>query len=236
MIGILIILGVSWLLLHYFEKENLGVLGFRPVKNGLQQFIIGLSFIIFLKLLFILIETQVNGISWSLNQSFDYRSLFGSFWYHLKSALTEDLIFRAALLYLLIKRLGMYRAIFLSAVAFGVYHWFSYGLLGSRIIVLLYVLLTTGFTGYVWGYTYAKTKSILMPLGFHLGWNFINTLFYDTQPYGQLLFQETGNMALLEPYQTYFSLFIGFAPSIITLIFVKSVLKIPSINNLFNSA
>ncbi len=226
MVGIVVILGVSWLLLHYIESENLFVLGFYPIRKGISQLIIGVGFIFLLKVLFIYLDTQVNSIAWRVNSSINYYSVVQSFWYHLKSAITEDLIFRGALLYILIKRIGMQKAIFVSAVAFGVYHLISYGIIGSGIILLLYVLITTGFTGYVWAYTYAKTKSIMMPLGFHLGWNFITTFFYASQPYGNLIFQETAKIELLEPYNTYYSIFIGLTPSLLTFIFVKVLLAL----------
>ncbi|UZR99138.1 CPBP family intramembrane glutamic endopeptidase [Chondrinema litorale] len=226
MVGILVILGISWLLLHYLEKENLLVLGFYPIKKSLLQFVIGVGFIFLLKIIFIYLDTQVNSISWRINSPINYFSIFSALWYHLKSALTEDLIFRGVLLYILIKRIGMQKAILVSAVAFGIYHWISYGIIGSSIILLLYVLITTGFTGYVWAYTFAKTKSIMMPLGFHLGWNFITTLFYDSQPYGYLIFQESAKIELLEPYNTYYSIFIGLAPSLLTLIFIKTLIAL----------
>jgi membrane protease YdiL (CAAX protease family) len=225
MIGILIILGVSWLLLYYFEKENLHVLGYSPIKKRMGQFILGFIFICFLNLIFIYIETQIKSISWISNSSFNYKSIFQSFWYHLKSALTEDLIFRGVILYLLIKKIGMQKAILISAIAFGIYHWFSYGMIGSRIVPMIYVFIITGLTGYVWGYTFAKTKSIMMPLGFHLGWNLIITFFYTSQPYGQLIFQEVSRIELSELNNTYYSLFIGLMPPLITLIFVKKITK-----------
>ncbi len=225
MFGIIVILGVSWLLLHYIEKENLHILGFYPLTR-IWQFAIGIGFIFALKLLFIYFDTRVNSITWISNPPINYISLFQSFWYHLKSALTEELIFRGAVLYILIKRIGTQKALIISSIAFGIYHWVSYGIIGSgNIILLVYVLLTTGFTGYVWGYTFAKTKSIMMPLGFHFGWNFITTIFYEAKPYGHLIFIENSKIQILEPYNTYYSLFIGIAPALLTLIFVKLLSK-----------
>ncbi|WP_417364548.1 CPBP family intramembrane glutamic endopeptidase [Galbibacter sp.] len=226
MLGIIIILITSWLLLYYIERENLRVLGFCPVNNRIFQFAIGVGFIFVLKLLFILIDTQMLSISWTKSPTFNLNSFFLSGWYHLKAALTEDLIFRGALLYILIKKIGLQKGLLISAFAFGIYHWFSYGIINSdKIILLIYVLATTGFTGYVWGYTFAKTKSIMMPLGFHFGWNFIITLFYDAQPYEHLIVKETAKIELSAPYNTYYSLFIGLTPALVTLIFVKNIIK-----------
>ena len=225
MLGIVLILGVSWLLIYYIQKENLLVLGFTPLKKSLAQFAVGLFFIIILKLGFIYIDTHIKSVVWANNASFTYGTLFQSFWYHLKSALTEDLIFRGALLYVLLKRMKVQWALLISATAFGVYHWFSFGMLGSGIVPLIYVFITTGFTGYAWGYTFHTTKSVMMPLGFHLGWNFIITCFYKSQPYGELIFKEVSKKELSEWNNLYYALFIGIMPSLLTLIFVRLLSK-----------
>ena len=65
----------------------------------------------------------------------------------------------------------------------------------------------------------------MMPLGFHLGWNYIITLFYTSKPYGQLLFQELSRNELTELPDLYYSLFVGLIPPIITFIFVKSMIN-----------
>lgn len=224
MLGLLVILGLSWLLCYLLEKEHLNFLGLIPIKKRMIQFALGFTFIILLKLILIYLETQLKAIEW-LQVSFSFQLLIQSFWYHLKSALTEDLVFRGALLYVLINRIGIQKAILISAITFGVYHWFSYGMLNSGPVPLAYVFITTGFTGYVWAYTFAKTKSIMMPLGFHFGWNLIVSFFYDGAPYGQLLFQGTPMVELSEWNRFYYALFVGLTPPLITLLFIRFLNK-----------
>lgn len=222
MLGLLIILIISWLILHFIEKTNLNALGFLPIKKSLIHFGIGLFFVFLLKLLFIFIETKVHSIIWIPSSNFNWNSLLLGFWYHLKSALTEDLVFRGAILYILIKRLGLQIGIILSAMAFGIYHWFSYSMLGSNWLPMTLVFLGTGFTGYVWGYTFAKTQSIFLALGFHLGWNLCSSFFYPSQPFGELLYQQSSRVELSEWNSLYFYLFNNLIPPLITLIFVKA--------------
>jgi membrane protease YdiL (CAAX protease family) len=62
---------------------------------------------------------------------------FDSFIYHLKSALSEDLVFRGILLYILIKKIGIQKGGVLSAITFGIYHWFSYKMINGPIIPLI---------------------------------------------------------------------------------------------------
>jgi len=224
-IGILIILGASWLLLFFLEKKNLSVLGFTPLSKRILQLLLGFVFIIVLYSLLILAETFILTIEWEFNKSFDLSSLAGSLWYHTKSALTEDLIFRGAILYILANRFSNKVAILASTIIFGIYHWFSYGMFGSGIVPMVYIFIITGTTGAVWAYSYFKTNSIFLALGFHIGWNFVSTLFFDNQPYGELLFQQISLTPLSEWGNFFFQFGRGLAPSLITYIFVRSVYK-----------
>ncbi len=224
MLGLLVIIVISWGLLYLIENKHITVLGIIPNPKHLAQFFIGLIDMVAINLLWIYFETTVKSVVWE-SKSINYRLIYNSFIYHLRSALTEDLIFRGALLYVLISRIGAKKAIFLSALFFGIYHVFSYGITGDRIIVILYVVLITGFTGYVWAYTFYKTKSIMMALGFHLGYNFLMTLFYESAPYGELIFIELSKINLNDWNWLFYNLIKGLLPSIITLVFVKQYIK-----------
>ena len=224
MLGLLVIIVISWLLLHFIEKKNIEVLGIIPNLNRAIQFVIGFIAIVVIVLVNIYIETMLLKVEWQ-PESINYSAIFDAFVYHIRSALTEDLVFRGAILYILIQRIGAIKAIWISAIVFGVYHWFSYGIIGERIILLAYVLLVTGFTGYVWAYSFYKTKSIMLGLGFHLGVNFINACFFESQPYGELIFKEISRIDVKDWNWLYFNLFKGLFPSIMMLIVVKLLLK-----------
>ncbi|PTM10637.1 MAG: CPBP family intramembrane metalloprotease [Bacteroidetes bacterium] len=225
MLGLLVIIIVSWVLLHFFEKKNIEVLGVIPNKQRSIQFLIGFIFVALICLLSIYIERSVLNVEWKKNASINYSAIFNSFIYHLRSALTEDLVFRGAILYILISKVGAKWAILISALCFGVYHVFSYGMTGERIIPILYVILVTGFTGYVWAYTFHKTKSIMMALGFHLGYNFLMAMFYESPPQGELIFTELSKIELRDWNWLLYNVAKGLLPSILTLVFVKQYLK-----------
>lgn len=225
MLGLLVIIVVSWVLLHFIEKKNIDALGIIPNSKRLSHFFIGFAFITVIGFLNIYVETLILSVEWQLESAINYQSILDALGYHLRSALTEDLVFRGAILYILIQRLGLQKAILISAFFFGIYHVFSYGMLGGSIVPIIYIILVTGATGYVWAYTFAKTNSIMMPLGFHLGWNFIISLFFTSQPYGELVFTELSRVNLSEWNGLYFSIFKGLFPPLITLLFVKLLLK-----------
>lgn len=224
MLGLLVIIIVSWVLLYFIEKKNIEVLGIIPYPKRIIQFLIGFIVIAIIVLINVYIETIIQKVEWKYN-TINYTTIFNAFVYHIRSALTEDLVFRGAILYILIQIIGAAKAIWLSAIIFGVYHWFSYGILNERYILLAYVFLITGFTGYVWAYTFHKTKSIMLGLGLHVGVNFINACFFESQPYGELVLQKVSSVNLKDWNWLYFNLFKGLFPSIVMLICVKLLLR-----------
>ncbi len=228
MLGLLVIIVISWVLLYFFEKRNITVLGIIPNKKRSLEFLLGFVIIIIICLSTIIIESYILNVEWKKNDTIDCRLLFDAFVYHIKSALTEDLVFRGAILYILIQRIKAKKAILISAFIFGVYHIFSYGMLESGLVAQLYIILITGFTGYVWAYTFDKTKSILMGLGFHLGHNYLMSMFYENQPYGQLIFEEVSKFSLADWNWLFYNIPKGLLPSILTFLFVKQYLKYQS--------
>ena len=225
MVGLIVILVFSWLLLHFIENKSILILGVIPNKKRTFQFLIGFIIMLFICLLSIYIESFVLHVKWETKPTINYTNIFNAFIYHIRSALTEDLVFRGAILYILIQRIGSKKAILLSAIIFGIYHVFSYGMLNSNIIPILYTILITGFVGYVWAYTFDKTNSIMMGLGFHLGYNFLMSLFYENQPYGQLIFHEISKISLADWNWLFYNVPKGLFPTILTFIFVKQYLK-----------
>ena len=224
MLGLLVIIVVSWLLLHFIEKKNIDVLGIVPNVNKVSQFVIGVLAIAIIVSTNVYIETILVEMKWE-SKPINYSMIFDAFVYHIRSALTEDLVFRGAILYILIQRIGATKAIWVSAIVFGVYHWFSYGIIGERAILLAYVLLVTGFTGYVWSYSFYKTKSIMLGLGFHLGYNLVMSCFFEAQPYGELMMSMTSKVELVGWNDFYLTMFKGLFPPLLMLVTVKLLLK-----------
>ena len=224
MIGLVVILLISWGLLFLFEKKNLNAIGLVPSKHRLLQYAIGMVLIVMICLLLLGIETQVKSIQWQF-LGFEIGTMADAFIYHLRSALTEDLVFRGALLYILVQRLGAKWGLLISAICFGVYHVFSYGMLTERWILISYVIVVTGFTGYVWAWSFYKTRSIYLGLGLHVGYKMIMSCFYESEPYGELLFKEISSADLTDPMASYYSIFRGLFPTAMTWITLEIMLR-----------
>ncbi|PHN02024.1 CPBP family intramembrane glutamic endopeptidase [Flavilitoribacter nigricans] len=186
MIGILVAIAISWLLLYFFEKQHILALGLLPVTKRIRQFLTGFLITGLLCIMAQYLEAFLRSGIWVLNENISGATIARSFWWDVRSVLTEELIFRGALLYILIRRIGTAKSILISAIAFGIYHWFSFGILGN-IVAMILIFIGTGLMGYAWAWAFAKTRSIMLPFGFHLGWNFFYNTVFSKGPLGELL-------------------------------------------------
>jgi membrane protease YdiL (CAAX protease family) len=191
MIGILIELFISWVLLRIFEKKSLSDLGIGLTGQHLKYLGVGLIFpIVYYSILFTVLSYAGKN-PYLLNVHYTSAKFLDAIWYVFKSVAFETLIFQGALLYLLIKHLGPRRAILISAVSFGIYHWFSWNLLGQP-FAMISTFFTTGIMGYLWAMAFDKTKTIYLPFAIHFGFNFTSmVLFSKDKNIGQQLFIQT---------------------------------------------
>jgi uncharacterized protein len=204
MLGIIVQLLISWLIIWLFEKDNLAVLGFYPSKIRLLGF--GLFFIVtalccssdfFMRMLFA--KQQ-----WQLNPKLTANLILTGTWWNIKSVLFEELIFRGVLFYILIKKLGHTKAIIISAIAFGIYHWFSHNVIGN-VTQMAITFVITGTMGLVYAYAYSKTGSLYFPCAIHLGWNLTSSVVFSNGNIGdQLLVQVTPVPEVTVGYFIYF--------------------------------
>jgi membrane protease YdiL (CAAX protease family) len=124
---------------------------------------------------------------WELNPKLTANTILSGVWWNIKSVLFEELIFRGVLFYILIKKLGNTKAIIISAVAFGIYHWFSQGSFGNPVqMVITFVI--TGTMGLVYAYGYSKNFSLYIPIAIHLGWNLTSSVVFSQGNIGNQLF------------------------------------------------
>lgn len=198
MLGNLVLTGVSWLLFYLVLKKPLLKNWFLPFNNLFIEIGVGSTLALSAFSIPLIIKTLIYNIEWSFSDSANFTDTIQAFYFYFNSVVFEELLFRGALLSLIIYFTSNKTAILISATAFGVYHWFSYGIFGNGLVPMAYVFLLTGGMGLTWAYMYSKTNSIALPVVTHLGWNFQSALFLDYQPFGQLLFKSTINRELSE--------------------------------------
>jgi uncharacterized protein len=228
MIGAIIELLLSWILLHFIEHRNLSALGFAPTTRRLR--LVGLGFLLAAGYmsLFYLVEAALVHAPYHRNPDYTYSSLLKTGWYVFKSVLFEELIFRGALLYILIKRIGPTKAVLLSAIAFGIYHWFTIGF--GKPVQMAYIFLTMGLAGYTFAKAFEKTGTILLPFALHFGLNTaIMILFSKNTGIGpQLLIQAAGTQIPTKSL-LFLGLMIGqsFVPPLLVLFWLRFVKRQP---------
>ena len=209
MLGLLVQLIVSWLLLWFIEKTDLRVFGFNPTKQRLLDF----AFFFIITAMFCtcgFVLRMFYSERWDLNPNLSVGLIAEGTWWNIKSVLFEELIFRGALLYILIKRIGSTKAILISAIAFGIYHWFSFGIFGD-INRMIQVFFITGLMGVVLAYGYSKSLSLYIPIAIHLGWNWVSSVvFSDTSIGKQILIKlpPAGKIVQVS-YATYYLVTLG---------------------------
>ena len=201
MLSILIILIISWGILRT-QNETLNVLGFLPNVSRSKDLVLGFLLSAVAAIIYFLCSTILMNSEIDLNSEYSMFSFFEGTWWTLRSVLFEELIFRGALLYLLIRNFGAKKGILISSIAFGIIHWFSYNIFGN-LTEMIWVFLLTGISGIVFAYAYYLTGSLYLPIALHFGWNLISINIFSQGPVGdQLLIISTTNEAGL--YQSLF--------------------------------
>jgi len=192
MIGILVALSLSWLILFLYNRSGLEKLGLVPTKERAKHFLLGLVISIICGFLYFGLIVLISRSKTTLNNEFHLTDLLKSVWWITKSVLFEEFLFRGALLYLAIQLLGPRKALILSAIAFGIYHWFSYNIWGDLFQMAIIFLLTTA-AGLAFAYSFIKTKSMYLQTGLHSGWNFVVIVIFSNGPLGkQILLTSDG--------------------------------------------
>lgn len=187
MLGILVQLIISWLLIWLFEKNDLRVLGFFPTRQRLLDFALFFIITAICCATEFLMKIILANQHWKINPAFTGKLLWEGIRWNMVSVLFEELIFRGVILYILIKRTGISKAVIISAIGFGIYHWFSYGIIGN-IPQMAIIFIITGAMGLVLAYGYAKTLSLYIPIAIHFGWNFTHNFIFSAGPIGKGLF------------------------------------------------
>lgn len=193
MIG-LILIGVSWLLLR-IQGRPLSVLGFNKPAQRFGEFVAGFMLACGFATTQFVLTSVFSDFDWVLNPDYNATKLLDALRWTLNSVLYEELLFRGYLLYKAIERVGTRKACWLSAAAFGIYHWFSYGLFGS-VIPMIYVFFLTGSFGLMLAYSFAMSKSVVLPIALHLGWNVVTILVFSNGPIGAQLLQPSAGEPL----------------------------------------
>lgn len=196
MIGI-ILLAITWLLLR-LQGRRLSAIGLDHPRRRIAEFAIGFLVLGAAVAVQQLLAVLVTGDGYRHNPGFSAAALAEGARFVANSVAYEELVFRGYLLFQAVRLLGPGRAAWLDALVFGVYHWFSYGVIGNP-VAMAYVLLMTGMFGYMLARAFVATRSVAAPIGLHLGWNTAAQLVFSTGPLGGMWLVPASGAAKLQP-------------------------------------
>jgi membrane protease YdiL (CAAX protease family) len=178
MIGILVELLLSFLILKYCLLENLEVLGLKPIGARLMLLALGFLWPVLYYCIFEFSVAALVNNPFKLNPGYSWSAFWNAMAYVLRAVVFEELIFRGAIFYVLIKKLGDQKAILISSVAFGIYHWFSWNAFGNPAQMAI-IFLTTASGGYIFALAFAKSRTMYLPAALHLGANFATMILFS---------------------------------------------------------
>ncbi|MBL7809499.1 MAG: CPBP family intramembrane metalloprotease [Saprospiraceae bacterium] len=166
-IGLLLLSGLA---LWFLGRHSLRVLGPAPTLP-----MAGLAVVLFILTALCgasayWLKMAIAQESYVLNAQLNLSQAGLKIWEVLRGVLTEELLLRGALLYLLMTKWGNRRAIILTSVLFGVLHWLNGGVWGN-LVQMVIVFLYTFLMGLVLAYSFVQTRTIWMPIAIHFGWN-----------------------------------------------------------------
>ena len=180
MLQLIGLLAISWLIIWLFKKGNLSVLGLTLTKERLKYctilFIVSAVF----SATAFLLRMYFAKEEYTISNSITTKSIILETWFQIRTVLTEELLFRGVLLYILIKKIKQTKAIIISAVLFAALHVINAGVWGNFTEIIILFIFTFSM-GLLLAYSYARTFSLLIPFAIHFGWNLTqNYIFPDT--------------------------------------------------------
>lgn len=187
MLQIVALLAVSWFLTWLIEKRGLRVLGLWPGRYSFTY--AGILFIVsaLLAASAFLLRMYIAQEAYAPAQTLTAQSVLLETWYQFRTVLTEELLCRGALLYILIKRIGQVKAIVISSGLFAILHWINAGVWGNPGMMFL-VFAFTFTMGLLLAYAYARTFSLLIPFAIHFGWNLVQNYIFPGTSTGNHIF------------------------------------------------
>lgn len=178
MIGILVELILSYLLLKYFAGENLSALGLKITRYRLLLLV---TSFIWPVVFYCAFEFSVGALVHNplkLNPEYSFSAFVDALLYVFRAVIFEELIFRGAIFYILIKKLGNQKAVLISSIAFGIYHWFSWNAFGNPAQMAI-IFLTTASGGYIFGLAFATSRTMYLSSALHFGANFSTMILFS---------------------------------------------------------
>jgi hypothetical protein len=150
------------------EGRRLSSLGLRPGRTWIQEFTWGLLGGLGIIGLTAALAFAAGGFRLAPNPSEGSLALLSGAAFYLVPALNEELTFRGYIFQRVEWSLGRWGALALLSLLFAAAHWSNPGMEGpTRVMASLNITLA----GVILGLAYLATRSLALPMGIHVAWN-----------------------------------------------------------------
>src|SRR5579871_2480142 len=159
------------------EGKNLSELGltlnFRNIGFSILGLVVGGLFIVLL----VYIIAFIKGYPVVFNQTFSASYVLSGLWLLLPTVMLEELAFRGICFKKTVDISNVTTANIIFASLFILSHWINLGAFGNP--VQMTVLLITGIGHVLYSTAFLKSKTLLFPIGIHLGNNWVNLFVFS---------------------------------------------------------
>lgn len=158
---------LTWFFLQ-LEGRPLAAVGLRLDRRWGRQCLLGALAGAGLVALMALAGFLGGGVHLVRNPAAGPGSLAAGLWLYLAVAFSEELLFRGYLFQRLVQGLGVWPTQLLLALLFAGAHWGNPGMTGAT---RLWASLNIAIAAILLGLCRLRTRSLALPIGLHLGWN-----------------------------------------------------------------
>ncbi|MEZ5462110.1 lysostaphin resistance A-like protein [Dokdonella sp.] len=163
----IMVLLVTWACTR-LRREPLSSVGFRIGRRWFAQAATGLLIGILAMLVIVGLIGIVGGVQLEPDPARSANTLFYGLYLFLFVALFEETLFRGFLFQRLVDGAGIWFAQLSLAALFAIGHWGNPGMQGVTEVV---AMLDLALGAILLGLAYLRTRSLALPVGLHLGWN-----------------------------------------------------------------
>ncbi|MBK8789499.1 MAG: CPBP family intramembrane metalloprotease [Holophagaceae bacterium] len=150
------------------EGRSFSSLGFLPGRRWLLECLAGTVGGILLILVTALLVQGLGGFHWERGTQVGARQLLAAAWLFLGVAFNEEILARGFPFQRLVEGAGTWVGQLVFAALFALGHWGNPGMHGAT---RAWATLNIGLAAILLGFCYLRTRSLALPIGVHLGWN-----------------------------------------------------------------
>ena len=150
------------------EGRSFSSLGFLLNRRWLFEWLAGILGGFLIILVTALLIRGMGGFHWERTQGIGAGQMLASAWLYLGVAFNEELFARGYPFQRLVDGSGLWAGQLVFAALFALMHWGNPGMHGAT---KAWATLTIGLSAILFGFCYLRTRSLALPIGLHLGWN-----------------------------------------------------------------